>query len=225
MNIIVINEVSARKKNPDIISALKALGRNDFNIINAGMTERDDTPELTYIHTGFYGALLLNLGRADFIVGGCGTGQGFFNSIMQYPNVFCGLITSPLDAWLFAQINAGNAISLALNQGYGWAGEVNLRFIFEKIFSVEPGCGYPPDRAESQAKSRILLKKISKITHVSFVDIIKNIDDQVINPILKFPGALELINIDSLEDKELKEALKYRALRAYEGKVDNEDKF
>jgi len=211
MNVVVINEVSARKKNPDIIAALKALERNDLNIINAGMTEKDGEPELTYIHTGFYAALLLNIGRADFIVGGCGTGQGFLNSIMQYPNVFCGLITSPLDAWLFPQINAGNAISLALNQGYGWAGEVNLRFIFERLFSVEPGCGYPSYRAESQAESRMTLEKISKITHVSFVDIINNIDDQIIKPVLNFPGALELIDIDSLEDEELKKALKRRA--------------
>ncbi|HIE18688.1 TPA: ribose-5-phosphate isomerase [Candidatus Bathyarchaeota archaeon] len=211
MNIVVINEVSARKKNPDIIAALKALGRNDLNIINAGMTEKDGEPELTYIHTGFYAALLLNIGRADFIVGGCGTGQGFLNSIMQYPNVFCGLITNPLDAWLFSQINAGNAISLALNQGYGWASEVNLRFIFERLFSGKPGCGYPSYRAKSQAESRRTLEKISKITHVSFVDIINNIYDQIIKPVLDFPGALELIDIDSLEDEELKKALKRRA--------------
>jgi ribose 5-phosphate isomerase RpiB len=211
MNIVVINEVSARGKNPDIIASLKALGRDDFNIINAGMTEKDGEPELTYIHTGFYAALLLNLGRADFIVGGCGTGQGFLNSIMQYPNVFCGLITTPLDAWLFRQINAGNAISLALNQGYGWAGEMSLRFIFEKLFSVEPGCGYPPHRAKSQAESRSTLKKINRICHASLADIIRNIDDQVMKPVLEFPGALKLIDIDSLEDKNLKEALKHRA--------------
>lgn len=211
MNIVVISEVSARKKNPDIISALKALQRDDFNVINAGMTEKDNEPELTYIHTGFYAALLLNLGRADFIVGGCGTGQGFLNSIMQYPNVFCGLITNPLDAWLFPQINAGNAISLALNKGYGWAGDIDLRFIFEKLFSVEPGCGYPPHRVTSQAESRKALEKINKVSHSSFIDIIKNIDDQVINPVLEFPDALKLIDLDSLEDKELKEALKHRA--------------
>ncbi len=42
---------------------------------------------------------------------------------MQYPGVSCGLIADPLDAWLFSMINAGNCISLALNKGYGWAGE------------------------------------------------------------------------------------------------------
>lgn len=214
MNIVVINEVSARAKNPDIILALKALGKDDFDIINAGMTEKDGEPELTYINTGFYAALLLNIGRADFIIGGCGTGQGFLNSIMQYPNVFCGLITKPLDAWLFPQINAGNAVSLALNQGYGWAGEVNLRFIFEKLFSVKPGCGYPSHRAKSQAESRRMLEKVNKVSHVPFVDIIKNIEDQIINPVLKFPGALKLIDLDSLKDDKLRTTLRNRSAKA-----------
>ena len=56
---------------------------------------------------------------------------------MQYPGVFCGHIMTPLDAWLFRQINGGNCISLALNQGYGWAADVNLKFIFDRFFSVE----------------------------------------------------------------------------------------
>ncbi len=212
MKIAVINEVSARSKNPDIIAALKTLGRNDLVIFNAGMTEKEGEPELTYINTGFYAALLLNLNRVDFVVGGCGTGQGFLDSVMQYPNVFCGLITSPLDAWLFRQINGGNAVSLALNQGYGWAGDVNLRFIFEKFFSVESGLGYPPHRAKSQAESRRMLEGINRVCHASFVDIIRNVDKQVIEPVLKFPGALELIKIDTIKDEKLKEALKSRAM-------------
>ena len=57
--------------------------------------------ELTYIHTGLIAAAMLNIGAADMVVGGCGTGQGFMNSVMQYPNVVCGLILNPLDAFLF----------------------------------------------------------------------------------------------------------------------------
>ena len=47
--------------------------------------------------------------------------------------------------------------------------------------------------------------------HASFVDIVRNADKQVIEPVLKFPGALELIKIDSIKDERLKEALKSRA--------------
>ena len=110
------------------------------------MRKNGEKPELQYTHTGLLSALLLNLGRVDLVVGGCGTGQGFLASASQYPGVFCGHILTPLDAWLFAEINNGNCLSLALNQGYGWASDVNLRMIFDQYFSVEPGCGYPPHR-------------------------------------------------------------------------------
>jgi len=126
MKIAVINETSAGDKNKDIIAALDAF---DHEIFNVGMRKTGGDPELAYIDTGLLGALLLNTKRVDFVIGGCGTGQGFLNSVMQYPGVFCGHILNPLDAWLFVQINGGNCISLALNQGYGWAGDVNLKFI------------------------------------------------------------------------------------------------
>ena len=140
MRIAVVNETSAGDKNKDIVAALQDRGHT---IINAGMTKNGQPPELTYIHTGFISAMLLNLKRVDFVVGGCGTGQGFLNSVVQYPGVICGHVLNSLDAWLFAQINGGNCISLALNQGYGWAGDVNLKFIFDQLLSVEFGGGYP----------------------------------------------------------------------------------
>ena len=115
MRIAIINEVSASMKNADIIRALSPL---DAQIYNVGMASPEEKPELTYIHTGLMAAILLNAKACDIVVGGCGTGQGFLNSAMQYPNVFCGLITNPLDAWLFSQINGGNCVSLALNKGY-----------------------------------------------------------------------------------------------------------
>ena len=94
------------------------------------MTKTGAQPELTYIHTGFLAAILLNLKRVDLVVGGCGTGQGFLNSVMQYPNVCCGLIQSPLDAWLFGQINGGDCISLGFHYGFCWAAEIHLEVIF-----------------------------------------------------------------------------------------------
>jgi len=208
MKVAVINETSSADKNKDIIAALEGRGHT---IINAGMTKSGVEPELTYIHTGLLAAILLNLKRVDFVVGGCGTGQGFFNSAVQYPNVFCGLIQNPLDAWLFAQINGGNCISLVLNYGYGWAGDINLKFIFDQLFSFkEFGGGYPPYRRESQQKSIKELIKISKIVHRPFAEIISSIDESIIQPVLTFPGILEIIDIDSIEDSELKKAFKER---------------
>ncbi len=208
MRIAVVSEVSAADRNVDIVKALSGRGHE---IINAGMKDSKGKPELQYIHTGLLAALLLNLKRVDFVVGGCGTGQGFLNAAMQYPGVFCGHILSPLDAWLFMQINGGNCISLALNQGYGWAADVNLGFIFDRLFSVERGAGYPPHRREPQAASRRLLETLSGLTHRSFAQILGDLPGEVLRPVLEYPGVGPLLDLDGSEDAELRAALRKRS--------------
>ena len=210
MKIAVINETSAADRNADILSALEG---SDHQVINAGMKENGAQPELTYIHTGFLAGLLLNTNRVDFVIGGCGTGQGFLNAAMQYPGVFCGHILSSLDAWLFTQINGGNCISLMLNQGYGWAADVNLRFIFERIFSVESGAGYPAHRKESQQQSRNTLMTVSRVAHCSFSEIVDKLPDDVLLPAIEYPGIWELLDVSTLEDSELGKALTERKNR------------
>jgi len=205
MKIAVINETSAADKNADILAALDGRGHE---VINVGMTKSGDTPELTYIHTGLLSALLLNLGKVDLVIGGCGSGQGYMNSALQYPNVACGLIQTPLDAWLFGQINGGNCISLALLVGYGWAGDINLKFIFDRLFSLpEFGKGYPPHREESQQASRKMLEGISVGTHKSMTEIVLALDDAVIQPVLNYPGVWELLDVESIQDAALRAAL------------------
>jgi ribose 5-phosphate isomerase RpiB len=174
------------------------------------MVKTGATPEITYIHTGLISAILLNLKRVDFVVRGCGTGQGYLNSVMQYPGVVCGHILNSLDAWLFTQINGGNCISLALNQGYGWAADVNLRFIFDRIFSVESGSGYPRHRQASQRESRETLEEVSRLAHRSFAETIDALPEEVLKPAIEFPGVKELIDMDSIQDTELKAAFEAR---------------
>lgn len=210
MRIAVISETSAGDKNKDIMAALEGF---EHEVINAGMKERGVTPELSYVHTGLLGGILLNLGRVDFVVGGCGTGQGFLNSIIQYPNVVCGHIATPVDAWLFAQINGGNAVSLTLNQGYGWAADVNLRFIFDRLFSVESGCGYPSHRAAPQAESREVLARVSRVSHRPFAETIRGLDDEVVQPVVEYPGVMELVDIENIGDETLREAFRERLSR------------
>ncbi len=207
MKIAVINETSAADRNADILAALQGRGHE---IINAGMKKNGELPELTYIHTGLQAALLLHLKRVDFVVGGCGTGQGFLNSVMQYPGVFCGHIMNSLDAWLFAQINAGNCISLALNQGYGWAGDVNLRLIFDQLFSVEFGAGYPPHRSQPQKQFRETLVEVNQFTHLSMAEIIATLPDAIVRPALNYAGIRELIDVGTIDDPYLNMALSKR---------------
>lgn len=207
MKIAVINETSAADRNTDIMRALEGRGHELFNV---GMKKNGEKPELMYIQTGLMTAILLNLGRVDFVVGGCGTGQGYLNSCMQYPGVFCGHVLNALDAWLFTQINGGNCISLALNQGYGWAADVNLQFIFDRIFSVERGGGYPPHRKEPQQAASQTLERVSVLVHRGMAEIIETLPDAVILPALEYPGFLEIVNVPSIPDQAVKQALEKR---------------
>ena len=207
MKVAVVNETSAADKNAALMEALDGRGLEVFNV---GMTKNGAQPELSYIHTGLITALLLNLKRVDLVIGGCGTGQGYLLSAMQYPGVFCGHILNSLDAWLFAQINGGNCMSLALNQGYGWAGDVNIRFIFDRFFSVERGSGYPSFRKEPQKAYRELLEKVSDYTHPSMADILDAMPDEIVKHTLNYPGIMDIIDVETIEDEKLKNAIKRR---------------
>lgn len=207
MKIAVVNETSTADRNADILAALRDRGHT---IINAGMTRGGTSPELTVIHTGFLAAVLLATGRVDYVVAGCGTGQGFQIAVAQYPGVYCGHLMTPLDAWLFTQINGGNVVSLALNQGYGWAGDVNLRLIFDQLFGVEWGAGYPSHRTSTQRESRELLTGISETTHHPMAEIVRALPRRVVEPALRFPGVWELLDVGHLTDAWLAAALSER---------------
>jgi ribose 5-phosphate isomerase RpiB len=204
MRIAVINEISAADKNADIVKALEGRGHE---ILNLGNTSGSDSSGLLYTHTGLMSALLLNLRAVDFVVGGCGTGLGYLNAVMQYPGVFCGHLLNPLDAFLFARINAGNCVSLALNQGYGWAGDVNLRLIFDNLFTSETGNGYPPHRAEPQRQARELLAQISQVTHCSMAEILRSLPENVARPALTFRAFHLLLEDSARNNAEIQAAL------------------
>jgi len=205
MRIAVINEISAAHRNGDLLAALEGRGHE---ILNLGNTAAGQTPALLYIHTGLMAALLLHLRAVDLVIGGCGTGIGFLNSVLQYPGVVCGHLLTPLDAWLFARINAGNCISLALNQGYGWAGEENLHLIFDALLSQEAGTGYPPDRAEPQRQARKQLSQVSAATHQPMDEILKALPEDIVRPALSFPAFRSFLERETKADPRIQAILK-----------------
>lgn len=217
MRLAVVNEVSTANRNADIIAALEGRGHT---IVNVGMKQGEACFELTVLHTSFLSALILATGRSDMIVAGCGTGHGYEIAVSQYPGVACGRILNALDAWLFTQINGGNVVSLALNLGYGWAGDVNLKMIFDALFSVEAGVGYPDHRRTTQRESRLLLLNISDITHRTMADIVQKLPDSVASPALVYPGVWELLDVDTLLDCELAAVLRERHERAVDAGPD-----
>ncbi|WRS26467.1 RpiB/LacA/LacB family sugar-phosphate isomerase [Oscillospiraceae bacterium MB08-C2-2] len=192
MRIAILTEMSTKAKNQFVVKALE--GRPGHEIHNLGMKDIEGEPELNYIDNGLLTALLLNSGAVDFIVSGCGTGQGYFNSACMYPGVFCGMILDPADAYIFPQINAGNCISLALNKGFGWGGDVNLRMIFDELLSVEFGGGYPPERKAPQEKFRNMLTQVSKDNHLDMPAIFDTMNQDVVKHCFTFPGVKELMD-------------------------------
>lgn len=95
------------------------------------MYSAEDECQLTYVQVGILAAVLLNAGAADYVITGCGTGEGAMLACNSFPGVICGHVEDALDAYTFAQINDGNAIAIPFAKGFGWGGELNLEYIFE----------------------------------------------------------------------------------------------
>ncbi len=191
MKIAVIMEGSTKTRNGEVLEALAIMGHEIYNL---GMKNEAGEPDLTYMETGLLTALLLNMKAVDFVVGGCGTGQGYMNMVLQFPGTACGLICDPVDAYLFSQVNAGNCISLSLNKGYGnLGGGLNVHYILEKLFNDTYGQGYPPARKDIQINARKRLAAFSLQAHRSMEEILQVMDQEVLKNALTFPGVLDFI--------------------------------
>lgn len=140
MKIALINENSQGAKKPIIEKSLKKVVKPmGFTVDNYGMYTAEDEAQLTYVQVGVLAAVLLNSGAADYVITGCGTGEGAMIACNSFPGVICGHVEDALDAYTFTRINDGNAISLPFAKGYGWGGDLNLEYIFEKLFCEESG--------------------------------------------------------------------------------------
>ena len=183
MKIALINDNSQSSKNALIYKALKSVcDKYNYEVINIGMKDKNDKP-ITYVEEGLIAAILLNSGAADFVVTGCGTGEGAMLALNSFPNVYCGLITDPTSAYLFSQINGGNAVSLAYAYNFGWGSEITLENIFNELFREQIGGGYPKERAESERNNREILKKVKNVTTRPLLDSLKDIDKELIEHI------------------------------------------
>lgn len=177
MKIALINENSQAAKNEIIYNSLKkAAEAKGHEVLNFGMYSADDEAQLTYVMNGLLAAILLNSKAVDFVVTGCGTGEGAMLALNSFPGVLCGHVTSPLDAYLFGQVNNGNAIAMPFAQDFGWGAELNLDYTFEKLFSDEMGGGYPKERAVPEQANKKILDEVKKVTHQDIMYILKNID-------------------------------------------------
>ncbi len=202
MKVALINENSQASKNEIIYNALKNTNKNN-EIINYS----DTNSQLTYVQVGLLAAILINSKAADFIVTGCGTGEGAMLALNSFPNVICGHIEDPEDAYMFGQINNGNAVAIPFAKGFGWGGELTLEYIFEKLFKDEFGGGYPKERAIPEQNNKKILDKIKQVTYKDMVTILKEIDQEFLYNTVNTKQFKENF-FKYAEDGEIKEIIK-----------------
>ena len=211
MKIALMNEVSQAPKNPIILRELtEAANEFGHTVYNVGMTEKEGEVVLSYVHMGVMACILLNSKAVDFVVTGCGTGQGALVSLNSYPGVICGYLIDPIDGYLFTQINCGgcgggNAVSLPYAKGFGWGADLNLRCAFRNMLGAEFGGGYPKERAIPQRDFRALFDSVKSSVTKDVMSVLKDIDQDMLRDIKKNDRFMACLN----ENGQVKEIVDY----------------
>ena len=184
MKIGVIQASSQAEKNERIYDTVSKYAPNGAEVINFGCTE-EETERYSYIDISVLVGILLASGAVDFVVTGCSSGQGMMLACNSMPGVICGYAPTPRDAYLFAQINNGNAISLPLGEEYTWAGYDNFEKTIETLFSEPFGQGYPKGEAERKRNDTEKLKEIRRAGQVPLEELLSALDASVLEAIRK----------------------------------------
>ncbi len=181
MRIALINENSQAAKNEIIVTALKnVVEPMGHTVDNYGMYSAADEAQLTYVQVGILGAILLNSGAADYVITGCGTGAGAMLAMNSFPNVICGHVQDPVDAYTFAHVNDGNAVSMPFAKGFGWGAELNLSYVFEKLFGFGHGQGYPKERVVPEQRNKKILDGVRAVTLRPLTECLDAIDQDLL---------------------------------------------
>lgn len=193
MKIALINENSQAAKNGIILAALKKVVEPmGHSVDNYGMYAADDKAQLTYVQNGILAAILLNSGAADYVVTGCGTGEGAMLALNSFPGVICGHVEDPVDAYTFAHVNDGNAVAMPFAKGFGWGGELNLQYCFEKLFGFGHGQGYPAERREPEMRNKAILDTVRARTFRPLLEILPKLDPALVKGAVAGPHFSEL---------------------------------
>lgn len=184
VKIAVIQASSQKDKNLLLHQAvLKAVADDHHEVINFGVYE-EETNVYSYIDIALLVSLLLDSGAIEFVITGCSSGQGMMLACNSLPRVLCGYVANPSDAYLFGRINDGNAVSFPLGLNFGWAGELNLQYTLDQLFSGSFGSGYPKQDAKRKQTDTKMLKQFNAITKRAMTDILPSLDAQLLRHVL-----------------------------------------
>ena len=208
MKIALINENSQCAKNEMIYGSLKKVAEKyGHEVLNFGTYNAEDETQLTYVEAGLLTAILLNTKTVDFVVTGCGTGEGAMLAANSFPNVLCGHIVDPSEAFMFMQINDGNAVSFPFAKGFGWGAELNLEYCFNELFAHGAGNGYPKERVVPEKRNKKILDEVKKVTHNDMLEIVKNIDQEFLKHTISGKNFKSLFE-ENCDDSALSEYVK-----------------
>ena len=144
MKIALINENSQAAKNALIEATLrKVVEPMGHEVVNYGMYAADDAAQLTYVQNGILAAVLLNSGAADYVITGCGTGEGAMLALNSFP-------------------------------------ELNLEYVFEKLFGFGHGQGYPKERVVPEQRNKKILDGVRSVAFRDLCDILKDLDRDLV---------------------------------------------
>ena len=194
MRIGVMLASSQANKNRLLFQAVQTYAAGS-EIINFGC-RADDHETYSYVEIALLVGLLLSSGAVDFVVTGCSSGQGMMLACNSFPGVMCGYAPTPMDAWLFAQINNGNAISLPLGEGYTWTGRENMERTIEKLFSEPFAQGYPRSEAERKLRDTASLKEIRRLSQVDLAEFLNRLDSQIVQRLLTKQDVIDYILVN-----------------------------
>ena len=200
MKIAVIQASSQSGKNELIVRTVEKYAA-DAEVINFGCFGNEEQ-KYSYIEISILVGLLLSSKAVDLVVTGCSSGQGMMLACNSMPGVLCGYIPTPMDAYLFAQINDGNAVSLPLGEEYTWAGEENLDKTIAKLFSEPFGQGYPKSEAERKLEDTRLLKNIRSSSQIKMTELLKTLEKPLLYKVLSKKDVVEYV-LENGRDEEL----------------------
>ena len=190
MKIALINENSQAAKNAMIEGVLrKVVEAMGHEVVNYGMYTAEDECQLTYVKAGLLASLLLETGAADYVVTGCGTGEGAMLACNSFPGVLCGHVALP-----FAK-------------DFGWGAELKLEMIFQQLFGFGHGNGYPKERVVPEQRNKKILDGVKKVTYRPLLDILKDLNQDFVKETISGKHFAEYFYRDS-KDEAIKAYLK-----------------
>ena len=207
MKIALVMEWSQAPKNQLVYETLREVAKKQGHTVdNYGQYNAEDH-RMTYNQNALLISAILESGAADFVITGCGTGEGAAIAANAMPGVCCGKAFGPLDAFLFTQVNNGNCLSMPFAKGFGWGAEINLRYMFERLFEKEPGGGYPDSAVASEKTNAKILNALKKVAHRDIKYILKNADRELVRASFGGTNTIKLLSANA-KDMSVVDAVK-----------------